>query len=56
MLFPVVHMTKQECYDSLPPELRLLAWSCRRPVYTHDEIMECGKCKTCRAMKGINRG
>ena len=56
MLFPVVHMTKQECYDSLPPELRLLAWSCRRPVYTHDEIKECGKCKTCRAMKGINRG
>ena len=56
MLFPVVHMTKQECYDSLPPELRLRAWSCRRPVYMHDWIAECGKCKTCRAMKGINRG
>ena len=56
MLFPVVHMTKQECYDSLPPALRDLAWSCRRPSYTGNGPLTCGKCKTCRAMKGINRG
>ena len=56
MLFPVVHMTKQECYDSLPPELRELAWSCRRPICFEDKSLPCGRCKTCRAMKGINRG
>ena len=56
MLFPVMHMTKQQSYDSLPPALRDLAWSCRRPVYQASGIDACGKCKTCRAMKGINRG
>ena len=63
MLFPVMHMTKQECYDSLPPELRALAWSCRRPVYVPlgpdivpDDIVPCGKCKTCKAMKEIEDG
>ena len=56
MLFPVVHMTKQECYDFLPAELRELAWSCRRPVYQASGIVACGKCKTCKAMKGIIRG
>ena len=56
MLFPVVHMTKQQCFDSLPAELRKLAWSCRRPVRSQGGHTACGKCKTCRAMKEINRG
>ena len=56
MLFPVMHMTKQECYDFLPAELRDLAWSCRRPVYGPEFTTSCGKCKTCKAMKGIIRG
>lgn len=56
MLFPVMHMTKQQCFDSLPAELRELAWSCRRPVRRQGGHAACGKCKTCRAMKDIKRG
>lgn len=56
VVYPVGHLTKQQCFDLLPVDLRELAWSCRRPRYVQDETIACGKCKPCRAMKGINRG
>lgn len=46
--FPLKDMTKQEAYDSLPPELAQLTWSCRRPHFADGKFIECGVCKTCR--------
>ena len=53
VVYPVGHLTKRQCSALLPPELRALAWSCRRPVYLHDETRACGKCKTCKALANI---
>lgn len=55
-IYPIAGWSKQQVYDSLPPELRELAWSCRRPIYFEDKSLPCGRCKTCKAMKRINRG
>ena len=32
----------------LPPELRAVAWSCRRPVAIEGGYRICGVCKPCR--------
>ena len=53
MIFPVVQFTKRECSALLPPELRQLSWSCRRPIYTNDGATPCGKCKACKALANI---
>jgi len=45
--FPMKDMTKQEVYDSLPPELAELTWSCRHPRFVDGKFAECGLCKTC---------
>ena len=46
-VYPVVEFTKREIYNFLPPDLRVLAWSCRNPRYINGLPVECGKCKTC---------
>lgn len=47
--FPHKHLTKQEVYDTLPPELARLTWSCRLPRFVDGKFIECGGvCKTCR--------
>ncbi|MBP9738821.1 hypothetical protein KBD20_03975, partial [Candidatus Saccharibacteria bacterium] len=45
--FPHKNLTKAEIYKTLPPELALLTWSCRRPRYVDGKPIECGQCKTC---------
>ncbi len=45
--FPHKDLTKDEVYKTLPPELALLTWSCRRPKYVDGKPVECGRCKTC---------
>lgn len=54
--FPLKDLTKNEVYKSLPSELALLTWSCRRPRYVEGKPVECGKCKTCvTEMSGVQR-
>ncbi|MBP9738824.1 7-cyano-7-deazaguanine synthase [Candidatus Saccharibacteria bacterium] len=54
--FPHKDLTKDEVYKTLPPELALLTWSCRRPRYVDGKPIECGKCKTCViAMRDVKR-
>lgn len=52
-IYPVIHLTKQEVYDSLPKELSALTWSCRTPVYNGRNIEKCGKCHACYHLKNI---
>jgi len=47
-IYPVYALSKAEVAASLPPELRALAWSCRRPVTGADGYRPCGECKPCR--------
>lgn len=47
-IYPVYTLSKAEVAASLPPELRALAWSCRRPVTTAQGYRTCGACKPCR--------
>ena len=47
-IYPVYELSKAQVADSLPPELRAAAWSCRRPVKTGDGYRVCGECKPCR--------
>lgn len=49
-IYPLINMTKKEIYDYLPSGLRDLTWSCRRPIYEGENILECKKCKTCRSL------
>lgn len=53
VIYPVEHLTKQECYMLLPSDLRELAWSCRRPAYTSGTPKPCGHCRTCRELDRI---
>ena len=46
-IYPVLEMTKREIQDSLPDSLKRMFWSCRRPVYTENKIVPCGRCGTC---------
>ncbi len=46
--FPNRELTKQQVYDTLPPDLAILTWSCRRPRFIEGKFVECGMCKTCR--------
>jgi 7-cyano-7-deazaguanine synthase in queuosine biosynthesis len=45
--YPHRHLTKKQVYNTLPPELALLTWSCRTPRYVNGKPRECGQCKTC---------
>ncbi len=47
-IYPVYDMTKAEVALRLPPELRPVVWSCRRPVHTPSGYRPCGMCKPCR--------
>jgi 7-cyano-7-deazaguanine synthase in queuosine biosynthesis len=47
-IYPVYELSKAQVAASLPPELRAVAWSCRRPVATGDSYRICGECKPCR--------
>lgn len=54
--YPQKHLTKEEVYRSVPPELAVLTWSCRTPHYADGKPIECGRCKTCRVeMANIQR-
>lgn len=54
--YPLSGMTKEEVYETLPPDLAVLTWSCRTPHYADGKPIECGQCKTCRLeLKGIER-
>jgi 7-cyano-7-deazaguanine synthase in queuosine biosynthesis len=45
--YPMSKLTKEEVHKSLPPDLAVLTWSCRRPHYADGKPLECGRCKTC---------
>lgn len=46
--YPLKDLTKQEAYDTMPPDLACLTWSCRTPRKSGGSFIECGVCKTCR--------
>jgi 7-cyano-7-deazaguanine synthase in queuosine biosynthesis len=50
---PMIGMKKKQIYEMLPPNLRILTWSCRKPIYEGDDIKRCGNCKTCKQMSAI---
>jgi 7-cyano-7-deazaguanine synthase in queuosine biosynthesis len=45
--YPLAKLTKAEVYNTLPPDLAILTWSCRTPKYIDGKPVECGRCKTC---------
>lgn len=45
--YPHVDLDKAAVYKTMPADLALLTWSCRRPRYVDDKPIECGTCKTC---------
>lgn len=51
-IYPVIAFTKQEVWDFLPETLRVLAWSCRTPIYTDGVPAKCGTCVACK--NGLN--
>lgn len=48
LLLPFLEQTKAEEIACLPPALRPLVWSCRRPVRAAAGFEPCGACKACR--------
>lgn len=45
--YPHSNLTKEQVYNTLPPDLAALTWSCRTPHYIDGKPIECGRCKTC---------
>ena len=55
-VYPVYGLAKAQVHALVPPELRGLAWSCRRPVADPDSpggYRPCGACKACKARSTI---
>lgn len=52
-IYPVLHMSKLEIFDTIPETLRTMFWSCRTPIYTEDMIKYCGQCQTCSELRNI---
>lgn len=52
-IFPVIHMSKQQIWDFLPPNIRDLTWSCRFPIYTSSGLIPCEDCIACNALAKI---
>ena len=55
-IYPVYDCSKDEVAALLPPEIRSLAWSCRRPVTdpaAPGGYRPCGTCKACLARQTI---
>jgi 7-cyano-7-deazaguanine synthase in queuosine biosynthesis len=48
-IYPVYALTKPQVASLLFPELRMLTWSCRRPLPDGAGFRTCGICKPCRA-------
>jgi 7-cyano-7-deazaguanine synthase in queuosine biosynthesis len=54
--YPMGKLTKEQVYNTLPPDLAVLTWSCRTPNYADGKPLECGVCKTCvLELKGVKR-
>ncbi len=55
-VYPHADLTKEQVYNTLPPELAKLTWSCRTPHYADGKPIECGRCKTCTLeLRGMDR-
>ncbi len=52
-VYPVYDCSKTEIAALIPPEIRDLAWSCRRPVAVSGGYKPCGTCKACLARTTI---
>jgi 7-cyano-7-deazaguanine synthase in queuosine biosynthesis len=52
-IYPVYELSKAQVASLLPPELRALTWSCRRPLSTSSGYRICGTCKPCRFRAAI---
>ena len=52
-VYPLMEMTKRQVYEMVPEELRKLTWGCRTPIYDGDDMLECGRCRTCVEMSRI---
>jgi 7-cyano-7-deazaguanine synthase in queuosine biosynthesis len=50
-IYPVLGLSKEEIFDSLPLSLKDKFWSCRHPTYTETNINSCGVCTTCTSLK-----
>lgn len=53
---PIVHLSKEDLINMIPPKLFDLTWSCRRPKLENQNMfVECGVCSTCNELKKLNR-
>jgi 7-cyano-7-deazaguanine synthase in queuosine biosynthesis len=56
-LRPLTKMPKRDIYESIPPKLATLSWSCRRPVHGEGGAYSaCGACHSCRELAAIGVG
>jgi hypothetical protein len=46
-LRPLSKVKKIDVYESVPPALARLTWSCRKPVKSGNQFIPCGKCHSC---------
>jgi len=51
----VKHMTKREVWESMPPDLRNLTWSCRLPIEKNGNFFPCSKsqCNPCKLLNKL---
>ena len=46
-------MRKVHIWESIPPELAEMTWSCRRPVMVGDDIQVCNDCHACNSRANL---
>ena len=56
IVLPLRDLTKAQIVRSMPPDLLKLTWSCRRPNYTEDGPVPCGRCHPCQQLAEITDG
>lgn len=54
-IFPTGRLSKLEIWQMLPPELRNMAWFCKKPIYQEKKILTCHKCSSCQDLQRLKR-
>jgi 7-cyano-7-deazaguanine synthase in queuosine biosynthesis len=50
---PLSKLSKFDIYNSIPPDLADLTWSCRRPIELGNDFQPCLKCHACKTRMAL---
>lgn len=53
--FPLKRMSKKDVYLYLPEQLKLMTWSCRKPIFEGNRYWICNECHACKLIQKVHQ-